>query len=301
MKSKLQNRGAIPGQLARIAPFFLPFVFFQSAIFMMLSPLPLFVLTLRGTLPLAFAALGSNLILTRLAGANSNELLVLGVFWFGVGNLFPLLIRKSGKIQSSLVYAFLCMILMFLGSLQLRAHEIGIGAVDYLRSEISIGMDHLINLPNSPVKKLVDEQGRDGLFRQLMTELPSGLLIALLLSLWVNLLFASQIVPSFLSKSFWNRFRNPEWLVWPTLGSAALYAFAEHAPYYIGLNLFKLLMVFYAFQGLSILGFLMTRNGIAGLGRILIFSVALFLALPLVLALGFFDLWFDFRKKFGQI
>jgi hypothetical protein len=45
----------------------------------------------------------------------------------------------------------------------------------------------------------------------------------------------------------------------------------------------------------------MTRNGIGGLGRILIFSVALFLALPLVLALGFFDLWFDFRKKFGQI
>ncbi len=301
MKSKLQNRGAIPGQLARIAPFFLPFVFFQSAIFVMLSPLPLFVLTLRGAFPLALGALCSNLILARITGANPNELLALGVFWFGVGNLFPYLIRKSGKVQASLVYAFIYMILMFVGALQLRAHEIGLGVVDYLRSEISIGMDHLIHLPNSPVKKLVDEQGRDGLFRQLMTELPSGLLIALLLSLWVNLLFASQIVPAFLSKSFWNKFKNPEWLVWPTLGSAALYAFGEHAPYYFGLNLFKLLMVFYAFQGVSILGFLMTRNGIAGLGRILIFSVALFLALPLVLALGFFDLWFDFRKKFGQI
>jgi hypothetical protein len=301
MKSELQNRGAIPRQLARIAPFFLPFVFFQSALFALLSPLPLFVLTLRGAFPLALGALGVNLVLARLTGANPNELFVLGFFWFGVGNLFPFLIRKSGKVQASLTFAFLCMILMFLLALQVRAHEIGLGMVEFLRSEISIGMDHLINLPNSPVKKLVDEQGREGLFRQLMTELPSGLLIALLLSLWINLLFASQIVPSFLSKSFWNRFKNPEWLVWPTLGSAALYAFAEHAPYYIGLNLFKLLMVFYAFQGLSILAFLMHRNNIAGLGRILIFSVALFLALPFVLALGFFDLWFDFRKKFGQI
>jgi uncharacterized protein YybS (DUF2232 family) len=162
-------------------------------------------------------------------------------------------------------------------------------------------MDHLIHLPNSPVKKLVEDQGRDGLFRQLMTELPSGLLIALLLSLWVNLLFASQILPGFLSKSFWTRFRNPEWLIWPTLASAALFAFGEHAPYFIGLNLFKVLMVFYGLQGLSILAFLMSRHGIEGLGRILIFSVALFLALPLLLALGFFDLWFDFRKKFGQI
>jgi hypothetical protein len=201
----------------------------------------------------------------------------------------------------SLFLAFLYMILMFTGALAFRAHEIGLGVIEFLRSEISIGMDHLIHLPNSPVKKLVEEQGRDGLFRQLMTELPSGVLIALLLSLWINLLFASQMVRGFLSKSFWSRFKNPEWLVWPTLASAALYAFGEHAPYYIGLNLFKLLMVFYAFQGLSILGFLMNRHEIAGLGRILIFSVALFLALPLVLALGFFDLWFDFRRKFGQI
>jgi hypothetical protein len=301
MKRVPNTLGAIPRLLARIAPFFLPALFFQSALFAVISPVPLFILTLKNPLSVSLLALGSNLMIFSYFGATPNELIALGTFWFGVGALFPFFIRKSGRIHLSLVLSFAYLVLMLVGMLYYRAHGVGMSGTEYLRSEISIGMDHLINLPNSPVKKLIEEQGREGLFRQLMTELPSGILIGLLLSLWLNLLFASQIVPGFLSRTFWSKFRNPEWLVWPTLISAALYAFTEHAPYYLGLNVFKVLLVLYGLQGLSIMGFLLNRYKIFGLGRVLVLAVAILLAMPLVLSLGFFDLWFDFRRKLGQI
>jgi len=196
--------------------------------------------------------------------------------------------------------SFLFLLFLTVGALWFQAHQLQLSLIDYLRSEINVGMDHLIQVANSPVKKLVEEQGREGLFRQLMTELPSGILIGMLFCLWINLLFASQIVPHFLSKSFWAGFKTPEWMVFPTLGFAGLFAFTDHAPYYLGLNGLKLAMAFYGLQGLSVISYGLNRYKILGFGRLLVFSVAIFLASPVVLTLGFFDLWFDFRKKFGH-
>jgi len=301
MKRTPKTNGAIPRLLARIAPFFLPALFFHSIILIFISPLPLFIQTLKRPLYLSFPALATSLIILSKLGASPSELLEIGIFWFGVGVFFPFLIRKSGRVRMSLGLTFGYLVVILLGVLLYRAHELGMNGVEYVRSQISILIDHMISLPNSPAKKLVEDQGKDALFKELMTEVPSFALISILLSLWINLLFASQLVPGFLSRSFWERFRNPEWLVWPTLISAGLYAFSEHAPYYVGLNLFKVLMVFYALQGLSVIGYLFNRYKIFGIARTLLFGLAILMAMPLVLGVGFFDLWFDFRKKFGQI
>lgn len=220
--------------------------------------------------------------------------------WLGVGIIFPFLIRKTSKIQLSFGLSFAFLTGLTLLALQFQAHQLGLGLVDYIRTEFHAGMDQLMQLPNSPVKKLIEEQGREGLFRQLMTELPSGIFIGMVFCLWVNLLFASQVVPHFLSRSFWAGYRNPEWLLIPTLLFSLLFALTDHAPYYIGLNGMKLCLAFYGLQGLSIISYALNRYRILGLGRLVIFSFGIFVASPIVIALGFFDLWFDFRKKFGH-
>jgi uncharacterized protein YybS (DUF2232 family) len=79
-----------------------------------------------------------------------------------------------------------------------------------------------------------------------------------------------------------------------------MFIWTEHAPYYIGLNGMKILLILYGFQGLSVMSFLLNHYKMMGFLRALIFSLAIFVAMPLVLCLGFFDLWFDFRRKFVQ-
>ena len=298
-KTDLKTPGAASRIITQVAPFLLPVLFFHSAIFALISPLPLFILTLRSPIWMSALALALNAVLLYFS-ATPTQVGMAFFFWLSVGVLFPYLIRKSGKVRLSLLLSYLYLDAILVLTFALLAKQASMGLVEYLRADISIGMDHLLAIPDSPVKAIVDEQGKAGLFRQFMTELPSGVLIGILVSFWINLLFASQIVRGFLSPKFWATYRNPEWLVWPTLGFGALFAFSEHAPYFIGLNVFKVILVFYAFQGLSVMSHLLNHFKIFGFGRALLFCFALLVALPLVLSLGFFDLWFDFRRKFGQ-
>lgn len=283
----------------RIAPFLLSALFFKSTLLAFISPLPLFILTLRNHPWVSLLALITNLALLSYQ-APASELWIAAGLWTGVGILFPLCIRKLGKIHQSFGLSFLFLVALVLLAIHINADRNQMTMIEYVRAEIGMAVDSLINLPDSPVKQLVQEEGRDGLFRKLMTELPSGILISLVFCLWVNLLFASQLVKGFLSKSFWANYRNPEWLIFPTIICGSLFAFGENALYFIGLNGLKLMMAFYGLQGLSVISHLLNRYKILGIGRAIAFAVAVFIVPPLVLALGFFDLWFDFRKKVGH-
>ena len=293
------QRGAIWIFIASIAPFFLPAISFESAIFALVSPIPLFVLTLKNRLGVSLLALASNTVLVALI-APRNEALAALALWMTVGVFFPYLIRKLGRIKASFVLSLLLAVSLIFGTLSYFAHKSGSDVIAYTKSEISSLIDTLSTYPDNPLKPAIEEHGRDAVQKQIVTELPSGIVIGLIMTLWINLLFASRLIPHFLSKGFWSNYRNPEWLVWPTLVFAALFSFTDHALYYIGLNGMKILIVFYGFQGLSILSHLLNRYKIGGLGRALIFSIAVFVVMPVVLSLGFFDLWFDFRKKLSQ-
>ena len=291
--------GAIPVLITRIAPFLMPAILFQSAIFALVSPLPLFIVSLRNHSWISLLGLFTNAAFLYSIGVRS-ELPLAIIFWAVIGVFFPLFIRKTGQVPKSLGLSFFIFIAIALAGLWINARQAGLSPEEYVRFEISQGIDHLAAAPESPIQKLVEEEGRPALLKQIMTELPSGIAITILLALWLNLIFASQLVRGFLTRGFWANFKNPEWLLWPTIVSAALFAFGDHAIYLIGLNSFKVLAVLYGFQGLSILSHLLNHYKILGLGRTVIFSVAIFLMMPLVLSLGFFDLWFDFRRKFGQ-
>ncbi len=299
MSKDTQKPGAIPQFILRVAPFLLPALFFQSAIFAFISPLPLFILTLKNRLWVSIFALATNAIFLFTTSSRT-ELYVACFLWVSIGICFPSLIRLKIKVQKSFTICFILSVCFILATFYALSHEANLNITEYLKTQISLGVDHLAALPDSPVKKLIEEQGRTALMHQLMTELPSGVLISLILIFWINLLFASQLIRGFLSKSFWANFKNPEWMIWPTIICAATFAFTEHAPYYLGLNGFKVFLVFYGLQGLSVITFLLNRYKVHGFGRAILFSLAVFLAMPLVLSLGFFDLWFDFRHKFVQ-
>jgi hypothetical protein len=142
----------------------------------------------------------------------------------------------------------------------------------------------------------------------LLIELPSGIVVFGIILIWANLvtvlrLNAGRIRESLgLDSAFFKRWKAPEILLWPTIVGAALMLFAASGTVgaTVGINLFKCLMAVYAIQGLSILSFIFDAWHIRGFFRSAAFIMAVFLMMPLVLSLGFFDTWFDFRSKFRQ-
>jgi cellulose synthase/poly-beta-1,6-N-acetylglucosamine synthase-like glycosyltransferase len=103
-----------------------------------------------------------------------------------------------------------------------------------------------------------------------------------------------------LSPNFLSQWKAPEFLVWPTIVCGFFligdFGIASEVSWIV----FELLMSVYAIQGLSILSAILDLWGIRGWLRVIGYSLTLGLMLPLVLSLGFFDLWFDFRGKFRQ-
>jgi hypothetical protein len=89
-------------------------------------------------------------------------------------------------------------------------------------------------------------------------------------------------------------------MVWPTILAGATLLTDLGVATDVGRNFFKVFMAIYAIQGLGILSFFMTRWRINKFFRTVGYLVAVLVAMPLLLSLGFFDLWFDFRSKFRQ-
>jgi len=59
-------------------------------------------------------------------------------------------------------------------------------------------------------------------------------------------------------------------------------------------------MAIYTIHGLSILSFFFDLWNVRGIFRAIGFLISVFVMMPLLLSLGFFDLWFDFRAKFTK-
>ena len=103
-----------------------------------------------------------------------------------------------------------------------------------------------------------------------------------------------------LKKLFFRSWKTPEILVWPTI--AAGFSLVVEVPYIsiAALNFFKIFMAIYAIQGIAILGALFDSWKLKQAVRPLAYFLAVAVLLPMVISLGFFDLWFDFRQKFKK-
>ena len=140
----------------------------------------------------------------------------------------------------------------------------------------------------------------------LMIELPSAVAVMGLILVWANLAAALRLNPGNLRSrlgihpDFLQNWKTPEWLVWPTLVAGATLLFDLGPVSDVGRNLFKFLMAIYALQGLSVLSFFFAHWKIRRPLRMIGYSLAVLVMMPLLLSLGFFDLWFDFRSKFRQ-
>ncbi|MDR3608049.1 MAG: DUF2232 domain-containing protein [Oligoflexia bacterium] len=312
-RSGLRRRRSPPA-LLRILPFFLSALFFLSAFFAIFSPLPILLLAFRDYLPkyrpLPWLALLTNAALVY-GVAGGASLLIYAVFIAAPTLVLIEVLRRNQSIERAAVGALVAIVLagaVALGGYSRVRRE---NPVAQIRQAMSSAIDQLaasLQQANSSKdsSEVLEPADIEEWKQDAWVELPSAAAIIALVLVCVNLLLLVRMSPRDLRErlkidsAYFLRWRAPDWLVWPTIASGVTVLFDLGLASEIGQNLFKFLMAIYALQGLSVMAFFFRYWKLARLLQVVGYIVAILLVMPLLLSIGFFDLWFDFRAKFRQ-
>ncbi len=295
----------------QLIPFFLSGVLFLSALFSILAPLPLIVLSVmrrdrRGRGLLALSVL-TNSALVGLAGGIE----VLGFYtcfvtsWVIVFALF--LGRRSWSLERYFVSLWGTItgvaLLMVLG----LAIKSGLNPLEWYHQEVRAFLESFFaNVSPEAKEQVMGELTQAEFLTQFEREIPGSFLVMGFSLVFINLLSVLRMNLGGirdlmgLSSDFFKNWKAPESLLWPTIGVGAMMVLGRGDLAALGANGFKVLMAVYAVQGFAILSFIFDLWKVSGPLRTVGFVLVFLLMSPLVLSLGFFDTWFDFRSKFRQ-
>jgi len=289
---------------AEAVPFFLSAAFFLSAFFVIFAPLPILFLFFRKGRKWAYFAALTNSLWVGLAAGPVSLVFYLGVV---IALALPLaeLLNRRKSLEKSALITLLTMGLVAgaLGGAYAHIHHLN--PIQILETQVFGFVDYLSQSMSANSVKM-DPAELEEWKHSLIVEFPSGVAVFALVLVWANLILSLRANPGGLrdklglDASFIKKWKAPEYLVWPTLATGFFLLKDFGLPTSIALNVFKFLMAIYAIQGLSILSHLFDVWKFRGMFRVLGFSLLVLFMLPLVLSLGFFDLWFDFRSKFRQ-
>jgi len=313
----------LPPVWVRLLPYFLSAVLFLSGFFAILAPLPLLILAMGGAessvgmgrpskgrwLTLMFAVLTNSVIMWSVGGPD-----ILVAYTFLTTLLVFLTLFVNDRVQRSVwsvektfvwiwggvLAAALLIVLVF----SIRA---GLAPWAWVKQGVRVHLEvFLAGVTPEAKTQLLGELEFDDFLGRFMQELPGSFMVMTFAWVFVNWTTLLRMnvgdirTRLGLNADFFKGWKAPETLVWPTLAAGALIVFGRGNWAMVGMNAFKVLMAVYAVQGLSILSAIFDlwklKGGLRSVGFVLVFL----LMSPLLLSLGFFDTWFDFRAKFRQ-
>jgi general stress protein CsbA len=288
----------------RVVPFFLSAFFFLSAIFAVFAPLPLLLLRFRSGRKWGWVAIATNATIVGFAAGGSScsiYVVFVGVLALAMGEL----IAARRSLEKTAVFTFLSMLVIGGAVIGWYSHIHHAHPIAEFRQELSATVDYLqasVAQSNS-----VSPADAEVWKQNLMIEFPSAIAVFALILIWANLSLLLRVNPAGirecmgLDAGFVRSWKAPEWLVWPTIAAGVFLIVDAGLASHVSVNVFRFLMAIYAIQGLSILSFFFDVWNVRGVFRVLAFLASILLMMPLLLSLGFFDLWFDFRSKFRQV
>ncbi len=272
-----------------------------------LVPLPLFLVSLR---------LGSG------AGLLAVALLLVGAGLVGGGLMFPLAIfflfaafplLAARLLHMGLRTSHCASIAFMLGNLVLLL---------VLGISLLMGLDlpvHLTSEMNTLKEAVLDALSKQEMSAAALTELRlnldrliavvSLLLPAMVLTSWYliqvgNLLLARSVMEQWqeghIAPENLSAMRLPFMLVWAVIAMGLLAMFAHGAWRHIGINWGLFLAIPYFFQGLAILHRALQWYRVSHFVRAIVYTALFFWTglVLLVLLVGLFDTWIDFRLRF---
>jgi uncharacterized protein YybS (DUF2232 family) len=132
--------------------------------------------------------------------------------------------------------------------------------------------------------------------------LPALMISSILFIIWTSLLLAKPLLrnrrlfyPDYGPLKLWQA---PEALVWGVIGCGLILLFPDNTAKMIGLNGLLILLTVYFFQGIAIVSYYFEKKALPRMPRFFLYSLIGLQQIPLlvVIGLGFFDMWLNFRK-----
>lgn len=169
--------------------------------------------------------------------------------------------------------------------------------------EMTASLYEQMNVPPETIAAL--QQSMDRIAFVLVRLLPGFSLMSLLFIGWVQLLLvrilalrwpiapgnAAIVAPL-------NQWRAPDLLIWVLIGCGAMMMVPHAVVRLIGINVLLPVLIIYMFQGIGIISYFLEKKHAPRWLRVCIYIAVFFqqIAMVIVMLLGIFDLWIDFRK-----
>ncbi|MDP2854835.1 MAG: DUF2232 domain-containing protein [Smithellaceae bacterium] len=135
---------------------------------------------------------------------------------------------------------------------------------------------------------------------------PALCIISILFMIWINALMGNKllhkrgvVLPKLSALSEW---RAPNWLVWIFIAGGGLSFLSQTHISFLGINIFLVASFVYLLQGLAIVSFFFQSKDISIFFRCLFYFLIAIqqIVMIAIAAVGFFDIWIDFRKYFRK-
>ena len=299
------SKGIAVSSLAFLAASLIPLL---GSFFFILTPLPIIYYYSKTGRIQGFAILLTSLFLVAIVLTISGSLANLPfLFMTGFLGLFlSEIFRRNYSIERTVVYPVTAVLILWCSFIVIESLSAGAEpwriVEDYIGRNIqeSIQFYAQLDIPAEQIDLIKDN------FKQITNFFanifPALVLVSASFIVWLNILAAIEIFqktgmsyPDFGDLSRW---KAPERLIWLLIASGGMLLVPVSLVNIISLNLVIVCMFAYLLQGLSIISFLFKTKNVHRSFRILCYFLIFaqqYLILLLV-AVGVFDLWVDFRK-----
>jgi uncharacterized protein YybS (DUF2232 family) len=173
---------------------------------------------------------------------------------------------------------------------------------DYLEESAKLALAMYREIDASEEKIDILAQSLEGIVYLILRIIPAIVIVTTLFVVWSNLLFARFLLRSkqLFCPDFGrlDRWKAPEHLIWAAIVSGGLLLFGHPGIKMVGINGLIVIMMIYFFQGIAIVSFYFEKKEFPKVMRAILYSLIAVqqLLILVVIAIGFFDMWIDFRR-----
>jgi uncharacterized protein YybS (DUF2232 family) len=282
---------------------YMPIIGFFSALFI---PLPtLFYRSKLGRVKGAAVPILACMLMIAFIGKISIDTLLFMELLF-LGFVLSELVELKLSIEKTMLYA--CGSVIFTGTIATiifsNIYDIQIYSfvTEYVKKNLELTLTLYENMDVSQESIHMLSNSFESIQYVLVRIIPALVVSSTFFISWTSLLLAKPLLanrklfyPSYGSLRLW---KAPEYLVWGIIGCGLILLLPDKTIKIFGLNGLLILMTIYFFQGIAIVSFYFEKKKFPRTLRFILYS---FIALQqvillVVIGLGFFDIWLNFRK-----
>ncbi len=285
------------------ATIYMPIIGFFCSL---LLPLPvLFYRSKLGRSTGSIIPVASITLMILILGRASIDILFFGELLL-LGFVLSELIEMNLSVEKTILYACSIMLLacivgvLFYGAISNKDVILLISEYVAKNLELTLALYEGMGVSEESIQLI--SGSLDRIHYVMLRILPALIVSSTLFAAWVSLLLAKPMLKSrtlfYPDYGSLNAWKAPEFLVWGIVGCGLVLLLSDGALKMIGLNGLIILMTVYFFQGIAIVAFYFEKKRFPRVLRIFIYSLIAVqqMMLFIVIGLGFFDMWLNFRR-----